>query len=106
MIGTAYAMGQSGAATQAPGGVFAQFIPIVIMFVIIYFLLIRPQQKKMKEHKEMMGNLKKGDKIVTSGGVYGTITSVAETTINLEIADKIEIKLDKACVNTVLNAKK
>ncbi len=104
MIGTAYAMGQSGAGAQPPGGAFAQFIPILIMFVIIYFLLIRPQQKKMKEHREMMNNIKKGDKVVTSGGIYGTVTAVSETTLNLEIADKLEIKLDKACVNTVLNA--
>ncbi|MGB5158757.1 preprotein translocase subunit YajC [Desulfobacterium sp. N47] len=97
MNSIAYAMGQGGAASGQGGG-FAAFIPLVLMFVIFYFLLIRPQQKKAKEHREMIANLKKGDKIVTSGGIYGIITGMDDNTITVEIADKVRIKLNRANV--------
>jgi preprotein translocase subunit YajC len=90
-------MGQGGAAGQAGGG-FTAFIPLILMFVIFYFLLIRPQQKKAKEHREMIGNLKKGDRIITSGGLYGTITGVEDNTITVEIAEKVRVKVNRANV--------
>lgn len=93
MINVAYAMAPQGGA-QAGG--IASFIPIVLMFVIFYFLLIRPQQKKAKEHKEMIGNLQKGDRVVTSGGIHGTITKVEETVIKMEIAEKVFIKVSRS----------
>lgn len=93
MIGVAYAMGQTGAQTAQQGGAFMQMVPLILMFVIFYFLLIRPQQKKAKEHRQMIDDLKKGDRIITTGGIYGTITSLDETTLTVEIADKIRIKL-------------
>ena len=66
----------------------AQFIPLILIFVIFYFLLIRPQQKKVKEHKAMVENLKKGDKVVTSGGITGTITRIVDNDkVEVEIAD-------------------
>ncbi len=92
MTSIAYAMGQGGAAGQSAGG-FSSFIPLILMFVIFYFLLIRPQQKKSKEHREMISNVKKGDRIVTSGGIHGEVTHVGETTMTLKIADKVRIKL-------------
>jgi preprotein translocase subunit YajC len=82
---------------QAAGGL-AGFLPIIILFAIFYFLLIRPQQKKAKEHREMISNLKKGNRIVTYGGIYGTITSIDDTTIGLEIAEKVKIKLSRGNV--------
>jgi preprotein translocase subunit YajC len=82
---------------QAAGGL-AGFLPIIILFAIFYFLLIRPQQKKAKEHREMISNLKKGNRIVTSGGIYGTIISIDDTTIGLEIAEKVKIKLSRGNV--------
>jgi preprotein translocase subunit YajC len=86
-------MGQSGVAAEGgPGGLF-NFIPFILMFVIFYFLLIRPQQKKAKMHTQMVENLKKGDKIITSGGIYGKIISLEETALVIEIADKIHIKI-------------
>ncbi len=97
MISIAYAMGQGGAASGQGGG-FAAFIPLILMFVIFYFLLIRPQQKKAKEHREMIANLKKGDKIVTSGGIYGTITGIDDNTMMIEIAEKVRVKLNRANV--------
>lgn len=95
MIGIAYAMGQGGAASGQGGG-FAAFVPLILMFVIFYFLLIRPQQKKAKEHREMIANVKKGDKIITSGGIHGTITGLDDNTITVEIAEKVRIKLNRA----------
>ena len=95
MIGIAYAMGQGGAASGQGGG-FTAFIPLILMFVIFYFLLIRPQQKKAKEHREMIANVKKGDKIITSGGIYGIITGMDDNTITVEIAEKVRIKLNRA----------
>ncbi|MCP4722869.1 MAG: preprotein translocase subunit YajC [Desulfobacteraceae bacterium] len=97
MISTAYAMGASGGQAGQAGGI-AGFLPIIILFAIFYFLLIRPQQKKAKEHKEMINNLKKGARIVSSGGIYGTIVSIDDTTIGLEIAEKVKIKISRGNV--------
>lgn len=97
MTGIAYAMGQGGAAGQGAGG-FGGLIPIILMFVIFYFLLIRPQQKRNKEHKEMIANLKKGDRIITSGGLYGRITGLDETALTVEIADKVRVKIGRGNV--------
>jgi preprotein translocase subunit YajC len=90
-------MGQGGEAGGGAGG-FAGFIPLIIMFVIFYFLLIRPQQKKSKEHREMIANLKKGDRIITSGGLYGRITGMDEATLTVEIADKVRVKVARGNV--------
>jgi preprotein translocase subunit YajC len=101
LISVAHAMGQTGGAGQAGG--IAGFLPIIILFVIFYFLLIRPQQKKAKEHKAMISNLKKGVRIITSGGIYGTIISIDDTTIGLEIAEKIKIKITRGNVAAVVS---
>ncbi|MBF0226902.1 MAG: preprotein translocase subunit YajC [Desulfobacterales bacterium] len=79
-------------------------IPFIIMFVIFYFLLIRPQQKKAKEHADMITNLKKGDTVITGGGIYGKITSVDESTAMVEIADKIKIKITKSTIAGLVSA--
>jgi len=99
LIDTAFAMGQAGAQGGQSGGITA-FVPLILMFVIFYFLLIRPQQKKAKEQQEMINNLKKGDRIITSGGIHGTITSLDDTTITLEIADSVKIKISRGNVGT------
>ena len=95
----AYAMGMGGAAGQQGGGGFTAFIPLILMFVIFYFLLIRPQQKKAKEHREMIQNLKKGDKVITSGGIYGRITGLDDATLTVEIADKVRVKVARGNVS-------
>ena len=94
----AHAMAQGGG--DAAGG-FSAFIPLILMFVIFYFLLIRPQQKKTKEHREMVANLKKGDRIVTSGGLHGRITGVTDQTLTVEIADKVRVKINRANVSVL-----
>ena len=101
MIDTAFAMGQAGAQGGQAGG-FTAFVPLILMFVIFYFLLIRPQQKKAKEQQEMINNLKKGDRIITSGGIHGTITSLDDTTITLEIADSVKIKISRGNVGATV----
>ena len=99
LIGLAYAMGQQGGAGgQDQGGGFAALVPIILMFVIFYFLLIRPQQKKAKAHQEMINNLKKGDRIITSGGIYGRITNLDDQNATVEIADKVRIRITRGSV--------
>jgi preprotein translocase subunit YajC len=95
-------MGQAGGQAGQAGGI-AGFLPIIILFAIFYFLLIRPQQKKAKEHREMIANLKKGARIVTSGGIYGTILNLDDTTIGLEIAEKVKIKVSRGNVAAVVS---
>lgn len=101
MIDTAFAMGQAGAEGGQAGG-FTAFVPLILMFVIFYFLLIRPQQKKAKEHRNMVDSLKKGDRIITSGGIHGTIVSLDETIINLEISDGVKIKINRGNVGAAM----
>ena len=103
MINIAYAMGTGGGAGQGAGG-FSSLIPIVLMFVIFYFLLIRPQQKKSKDHREMINRLKKGDRIITSGGLHGRITAVSETTMTVEIADKVRVKIARGNVGQIVQS--
>jgi preprotein translocase subunit YajC len=99
LFNIAYAMGQMGGAEGAAGqGGFAAFVPIVLMFVIFYFLLIRPQQKKAKAHQAMIANLKKGDQVVTSGGIYGQVIAIDENTATVEIADKVRVKVTRSSV--------
>jgi len=101
----AYAMGQGGlGGGQGSGGGFTAFIPLILMFVIFYFLLIRPQQKKSKDHREMIGSLKKGDRIITSGGIHGIITGADENTLTLEIAEKVRVKLNRGNVAGLVKA--
>ena len=76
------------------GSGIGQFIPLILIFVIFYFFLIRPQQKKVKEHKAMVEGLKRGDKVVTSGGITGTITRVVDNDkIEVEIADNVTVEV-------------
>ncbi|UCD33820.1 MAG: preprotein translocase subunit YajC [Desulfobacterales bacterium] len=97
-------MGQGGAAGGQGAGGFSGFIPLILMFVIFYFLLIRPQQKKTKEHREMISRLKKGDRIITSGGLHGRITGVSDTTATVEIADKVRVKIARGNVSQVIQS--
>jgi preprotein translocase subunit YajC len=103
LIDIAYAMApsQQGGGGQGAGNIFGSLIPLILIFVIFYFLLIRPQQKKAKEHKNMIQNLKKGDKIITSGGVYGVIESVGTNTITAKISENVKVKFGKAYVAAV-----
>lgn len=98
MIDIAYAMGPSGGTPGQSTGGFTALVPMILMFVIFYFLLIRPQQKKTKEHREMIEGLKKGDRIITAGGLHGRITGVTDGTLTVEIAEKVRVKINRASV--------
>ncbi len=79
------------------GSGIGQFIPLILIFVIFYFFLIRPQQKKVKEHKVMVENLKRGDKVVTAGGIVGTVDRVIDNEkVEVEISDNVKVEIVKA----------
>ena len=98
-ISDALAEGTQAAAAQ-PGG--EQFILLIGMVVLFYFILIRPQQKRAKEHKKMVSEIGKGDEVITNGGVLGKITQVSDQYISVEIADNVIIKMQSQAVATVL----
>ena len=86
------------------GSGFAQFIPLILIFVIFYFFLIRPQQKKIKEHKSMVSQLKRGDEVITSGGIIGKIEKVSDNDkIELSIADNVTVTIIRSTVQSLLN---
>jgi preprotein translocase subunit YajC len=99
MDSLAYAMPTGGGGGDS--GMTA-FIPLILMFAIFYFLLIRPQQKKAKQHKTLLSSLRKGDRIVTSGGLHGLITGVADDVVTIEIAPKIRVKVSRGSVAGIL----
>jgi len=96
MTGIAYASAPA-AGTGAAGG-FASFIPLILIFVVFYFLLIRPQQKQAKAHQKFLNELKSGNKVMTKGGIHGTITGLTDTVITLEIAKDVRIKISRDAV--------
>ena len=93
------------AGDQGGPSLLVSFLPILLIFVIFYLLLILPQQKKQKQHANMINSLKKGDQIVTSSGMYGTIADVKEQKIVLKIADEVKIEIVKSAVATVIDRK-
>ncbi len=78
-----------------------QFVPLIFLFVIFYFLLIRPQQKKQKEHVNMLSKLDKNDEVITLGGVHATIVAVGDKTVSLRIADNVKIEIEKSSIATI-----
>ena len=93
------------AAAPAAGGAaaFAQFVPLILVFVIMYFLIMRPQQKKMRQHREMIGALKKGDSVVTQGGILGKVVAVRDDEVEVEIAQGVRIRVVRATIAQVVN---
>jgi len=103
LFNIAYAMGTGGATGGAgSGGGLTAFVPLILMFAIFYFLLIRPQQKKAKEHQNMINSIKKGDRVITSGGIHGRIMAVDDTTVSIAVAEKIRIKVSSGNIGTVM----
>jgi len=98
-ISDAYAQ---AAAAPAAGSGFAQFLPLILMFVALYFLMIRPQMKRQKETKAMLEALAKGDEVVTQGGVVGKISKLGDTFVHLEVADNVELQVQRVAIIQVL----
>ncbi len=92
------------AGAPGAGAAFAQFVPLILIFAIMYFLLIRPQQKRAKEHRAMIEALRRGDQVVTAGGIVGKVTKVQEDgMVEVEIAEGVKVKVMKATIGQVLN---
>lgn len=100
-ITPAYAQAAGGAGGAAA---FAQFVPLILIFAIMYFLLIRPQQKKMKDHQAMVGALRRGDLVVTAGGIRGKVTKVLDDAdAEVEIADGVKVRVVKSTISHVVS---
>jgi len=100
LISNAYA--QTAAAAAGPMDSVMQFLPIILMFAVLYFLMVRPQMKKAKEHKALLEALSKGDEVVTQGGLAGRITKVGDDFVSIAIADNVEIQMQKGAISLVL----
>lgn len=98
-------LGQCGPAAEGGGtsSPWSGIWMIALIFIIFYFLLIRPQQKKQKEHQKLMDSLTKGDRVVTSGGIYGTVVGVKEGIVVLKIAEEVKIEIAKSAVTAVID---
>ena len=100
MISDLYAMaGPASPSTGGAAGILNSILPFIFIFAILYFLIIRPQQKKAKEHQNFLSNLKRGDYVITSGGLYGRILSLTDKVISLEVADNLKVKIARSFVS-------
>jgi len=90
-------------ASQTGGSLFGSFLPLILIFFVFYFIVIRPQQKKEKERKQMISALKKGDQIITSGGIYGMVVNLKPETIELKIDENTRVQLGRSFILQVIN---
>jgi len=95
----AFAMGAPAGGAEGQGNPLVGIAPLLIMFVIFYFLLIRPQQKKAKQHKELLGNLRRGDRIITSGGLYGRIEEVNADELTINLGNDVMVTVNRNYVS-------
>ena len=101
LISEAWAQGAGGA---GGGDIFSMMFPLVLIFAVFYFLLIRPQQKKMKDHREMLAAVRRGDKVVTGGGIIGTVAKVtSDDELQVEIAEGVKVKISRSTLASVMS---
>ena len=103
MVDFAYAQAAPGAGGPGP---IVTILPFVLIFVIMYFMVIRPQQKKAKEHQDLLSKLKRNDEVMTSGGIYGKVIDLKETVVTLEVAPNVRIRVHRPQISAVLTAEK
>ena len=84
------------------GGIGSFFVPLIFIFIIMYFVMIRPQKKRQEQQKKLIESLKTGDRVVTSAGIHGLISNVKETTVLVKVADNVKIEVDKSAITNVL----
>jgi len=88
----------------SPGGGLGFFVPFIFVFIIMYFVLFRPQKKRQQEQQRLMAGLKTGDRVVTNGGIHGLIANVKDTTVMLKVADNVKIEMEKSAITNVLKS--
>jgi preprotein translocase subunit YajC len=96
------AFAQAAGGAGAAGGIIS-FVPIILIFAIMYFLMIRPQQKKVKDHRTMVEALRRGDQVVTSGGLIGKVTKVADNEVEVELAPNVKVRVVRSTISTVVS---
>ncbi len=84
------------------GGIGSFFVPLIFIFIIMYFVMIRPQKKRQEQQQKLVSNLKTGDRVVTNAGIHGLISNVKETTVLVKVADNVKIEIDKSAITNVL----
>jgi preprotein translocase subunit YajC len=89
---------------DSSSGLLGSLLPFLLIIVVFYFLILRPQQKRQKQKQQLLDSLKKGDKIITSSGIYGTVEGLEDKTVLVKIADNVKVKIERASVSTILNA--
>jgi len=90
-----------GGSGQQQGSIFSTIVPLVVIFAIFYFLMIRPQQRQAKKHKEMLSAIKKGDRVVTRGGMLGTIFAISDNVVTIEIADNVRARFNREAIAAI-----
>ena len=99
-----FLLAQAPAGSPAAPSPLASFVPIILIFVIMYFLLFRPQMKRQKEQARLVSALKTGDDVVTASGIHGRITNVKDRTVTLKIAENVKIEMEKSAITSVIKA--
>jgi preprotein translocase subunit YajC len=102
MLFNLLAQAHSAAPAGAGPNPLASFVPIILIFIIMYFVLFRPQMRRQKEQRRLISSLKTGDRVLTSAGIHGMITNVKDTTVTVKVADNVKIEMEKSAVTNVL----
>src|SRR3954463_12127267 len=103
MLWIILAQTQTGSPSAVPGGgIGSFFVPLIFIFIIMYFVMIRPQKKRQEQQQKMITTLKTGDRVVTNAGIHGLISNVKETTVLVKVADNVKIEMDKSAITNVL----
>jgi preprotein translocase subunit YajC len=102
MLVSFLAQAQQGTPAPQPGGGIGFFVPLIFIFIIMYFVMIRPQKRRQTEQQKLVSALKTGDRVVTNAGIHGLISNVKETTVILKVADNVKIELEKSAISNVL----
>jgi preprotein translocase subunit YajC len=102
MLHTFLAQAQTAAPTRSPASGIGFFVPFIFIFVIMYFVMIRPQKKRQEQQKQLIASIKTGDRVVTNAGIHGLISNVKETTVIVKVADNVKIEMEKSAIANVL----
>jgi preprotein translocase subunit YajC len=102
MLHALLAQAQSPAPTGPSGGI-GFFVPFIFIFIIMYFVMFRPQKKRQEQQQKLISTLKTGDRVVTNGGIHGLISNVKETTVIVKVADNVKIEMEKSAITTVVS---